>query len=271
LAIYFFLVVRCGWTEAVLHKVEPDLQAVPLLWSTGTAIAGLPLSIFGNANLWCWIAPSYDSYRWGFFYGPLWLMILTVTMICVIILWHVYKLEQTSRKYRFSSYLTRAQNQNLGAIEESIEPISSIDERFESSAGDPGPSSSIPSNLEQPEEIYLQSQMTQPRGNGERPSTTRAPRIRRASSSQPSTRSRTKEVAIQCFLYAGAFYLNWFALTLTRLLQAINGKTYFPLLLVASIMTPIQGLPNVLVYLRQPRQQMWRSVQQSLAARSSMD
>jgi hypothetical protein len=178
----------------------------------------------------------------------------------------------------FSSYLRRAQNQNLGAIEEFIESISSIDERFESFTGDPGPVSSIPRSLESPEEIYLQSQMTQPQGNGARPSTTTAPRIRHASSSQPSTRSRTKEVAIQCFLYAGAFYLNWFALTLTRLLQTINGKTYFPLLRGASIMTPIQGLPNFLVYLRpmlrklrQEQPRMWRSVQQSLATRSSMD
>jgi hypothetical protein len=35
----------------------------------------------------------------------------------------------------------------------------------------------------------------------------------------------------------------------TRLLQTIQGKTYYPLLVIAALTVPIQGLPNFLVYL----------------------
>jgi hypothetical protein len=38
-------------------------------------------------------------------------------------------------------------------------------------------------------------------------------------------------------------------LQLTRLIETINGKVYFPLLLIASMTTPMQGLPNFVVYL----------------------
>lgn len=43
----------------------------------------------------------------------------------------------------------------------------------------------------------------------------------------------------------------------TRLLQTINGKVYYPLLLAAAITIPLQGIPNGLVYLY-PRYQTIR-------------
>ena len=45
---------------------------------------------------------------------------------------------------------------------------------------------------------------------------------------------------------------------LTRLLESIHQQTYFPLLLVAALTVPVQGLPNFLVYYR-PFYQRWRS------------
>ena len=36
----------------------------------------------------------------------------------------------------------------------------------------------------------------------------------------------------------------------TRLIQTINGKTYYPLVLIAAVTVPMQGLPNFVVYLR---------------------
>lgn len=120
-----------------------------------------------------------------------------------------------------------------------------------------------------------------------------------------SYQRRTREVASQCFWYAGAFYINWIALSviilgaamllsalhlrgyasltlfafclnfqLTRLLSATRGELYYPLLLIAVITTPLQGLPNVVVYLgpkyrklkrQSPNAGFWRLVKGSVA------
>ena len=45
----------------------------------------------------------------------------------------------------------------------------------------------------------------------------------------------------------------------TRLIQTANGDVYYPLLLVAAITVPMQGLPNFLVYLRPRLQKIGRS------------
>jgi hypothetical protein len=66
-------------------------------------------------------------------------------------------------------------------------------------------------------------------------------------------------------------------LQLTRILQTVNGKVYFPLLLIAAMTTPMQGLPNFLVYLRprwqskrlQRRQQQQQQHRATPAAQSS--
>jgi hypothetical protein len=84
---------------------------------------------------------------------------------------------------------------------------------------------------------------------------------------------RTREVASQSFMYAGAFYFNWAALTVrtnaiccqtfilffghlshthllanaqltmkaTRIIQQVNGRIYFPILVIAAIAVPLQG------------------------------
>ena len=47
---------------------------------------------------------------------------------------------------------------------------------------------------------------------------------------------RVKDIARQCFLYAAAFYVNWAALTATRLIRTLrDGRTYYPLVLAAAI------------------------------------
>ena len=201
LSIYYVLVIRYGWKEHQIQRIEPLLHGIPILWALGTSIAGLPLNIFGNANLWwCWISPKQDVYRWSFFYGPLWLMIVIVTVNCLVILLYVRRTEQASDKYSFESQETAR---------------------------------------------------TQMHGNGGEEhgsNTDRRQALRRTQSSTDLT--LTRKIAVQSFLYAGAFYLNWFALSLTRLLQTTTGKVYFPLLLIASITVPMQGLPNFIVYLR---------------------
>ena len=57
LSTYYLLVIRYGWPESRIVKVEPFLHAIPLVFGFATMIAGLPLQLY-NYGLWdCWIAP----------------------------------------------------------------------------------------------------------------------------------------------------------------------------------------------------------------------
>mmetsp|Transcript_11307 Transcript_11307/g.21364 ORF Transcript_11307/g.21364 Transcript_11307/m.21364 type:complete len:328 (-) Transcript_11307:395-1378(-) len=108
LAIYYLLLGRYNLSEEEIAKrYEVYMHITAIVPSVGLAIAGLPLALYNNANLWCWIAvyPSgsedYNGhhvselqcerghsawiYRWIFFYAPLWFLILVITIIMVML------------------------------------------------------------------------------------------------------------------------------------------------------------------------------------------
>jgi hypothetical protein len=134
LTLYFLLVVRYGWKEHEIRKIEPYLHAIPLLWGFGTSFAGLGLGTFGNAILWCWIERTYSIYRWTFVYGPLWTMIVLVSFMSIMMLQYVWKLEKTTMKYQIDLEKQFSQNKltvestsshdkNLHSHDESIDTM----------------------------------------------------------------------------------------------------------------------------------------------------
>lgn len=158
------------------------MNSIPILWGLGTAIAGLPLTLFNNANLWCWIAPlpldceetgtcvrgdNADIYRWVFFYGPLWCMILVVTFNVTIIFRYVRKVEKASEAYKFTASIVGQ-----------------------------------PSSIHASRGASLSTS-----GDGDVSS--------RGMRGSMGMEKRSRQVANQCFWYAGAFYLNWLALTVS--------------------------------------------------------
>jgi G protein-coupled glucose receptor regulating Gpa2 len=100
LSLYFVLVIKRGWRDNHIRKVEPYLHAVPVAWAIGSACVGLGVDAFGSANLWCWVAPGKVTFRWAAFYGPLWVMILAITGMCLMILLHVRKIELITDRRR---------------------------------------------------------------------------------------------------------------------------------------------------------------------------
>jgi len=60
----------------------------------------------------------------------------------------------------------------------------------------------------------------------------------------------TSRVANQAYFFLGAYFITWTPITIVRVTQTFGGKTSFGLTLLASIITPCQGLLNYLVYLR---------------------
>lgn len=70
-------------------------------------------------------------------------------------------------------------------------------------------------------------------------------------------KERNRNVAIQCLLYLGAFYVTWTTATILRTVQSLGGKSSYGLVLSVGICIPIQGILNFIVYIR-PRYQRYR-------------
>ena len=57
LAGYYLLLGRYHLTEEeIANRYERYMHLTAIVPSVGIAIAGLPLTLYNNANIWCWIA-----------------------------------------------------------------------------------------------------------------------------------------------------------------------------------------------------------------------
>lgn len=241
LSIFYLLVIRYGWREDQIRRIEPLLHAVPILWGLSTAIAGIPLTIFNSANLWCWIAPyqdrgtNADLYRWVFFYGPLWIMIGIVTGCVIFIFHHVLSLEAKSAQYVSSWGLDAAsrvgnnlvsndenenENENDTSVEEKVEEANEAEEENvtedeEIKAGDINwPLSALfASNEERNKTASVDSEAFKKVSS--RLQLPNARSFRRSMKAEKLERGyrRSRQVAYQCLRYAGCFYFTWIALT----------------------------------------------------------
>ena len=111
LAIYYMLVIKYRWSDVKLSSIEKFIHPTILILSFGIAIAGLPLKIYNNANVWCWISnnPSdpdrpingldANDFRWAFYYAELWSIIVVVTAIMIAVVLSVVATEKKTSKY----------------------------------------------------------------------------------------------------------------------------------------------------------------------------
>lgn len=199
LAVYYTVVLRYNWNEERVRRLEPYLHTLPMLWGVGTGIIGIPLKLYNNAGVWCWIAPfpagcvgedcirgrDANFYRWLLFYGPLWVNISFVTISMCMVWLSVRRGTNTSN--------TNKEGSDTAAF------LDKGDER--------------------------------------------------AAERERLTRKVKKDVALQGFLYAGAFYLTWVWFTIVRFLPLIGEPVPYQLLATAVFFAPFQGFLNMLIYL----------------------
>jgi len=241
LSFFYLLIVRYGWEEERIKRIEPWLHGIPILWGLGSATAGLIAGVYGNNFIMCGIAQQYKVALLVMVYVPLWTMIAVVTVTCILLYVHVRKLEHKLRRYRFVDR-----------------------ERLMSQ----GRSSNTPPTSDQsPGVEKVEAPARRPRRE-----------IRRSSAAGRTSRGRSRDVARQSFWYAGAFYFIWLPISLVEVLVLADRSVPFPLLLFAVTVLPILGLPNFLVYscpkfreLRReyPRAGVWRWLCGTLAPSSS--
>lgn len=169
LSIYYLLLLFLGYNESQVRRIEPFMHLFPWAWGLCTGIMGIPLELYNNANLWCWIAsypagcvgeecirnPDADFYRWTFFYGPLWSGALFVTISMFLVLARIL---QASHRHGNELSNDAVDSEDLIAFSE---------------------------------ELHMNNEQLK-----------RAKRVRR-------------DMVIQCFLYAGSFYINWVPLSVS--------------------------------------------------------
>lgn len=242
LSIYYLITIRSGRfkSQQKLHKVEPWLHIIPVVFGLGTAIASLALNLF-NYGLWdCWIAPypqgckeswrnngsttckrgdNASLYQWLFDLIPKWSSILIVTINMVLV--YIFVRNQEIISERWSS---------RRAVGSSVVNSSSI-----ANSGS---------------EDISSGEQTQPNNTG-RISLRRSFRRRRDSHGQARRRLNfSRQIAHQSYLYVGALWITWLPVIILRGVQLSSGVTYYWLLVWVALSIPMHGFWNLLVYLR---------------------
>jgi len=219
LSIYYLLRGKYHFTEEKIAKrYERYMHAVAIVVGFGFAILGLPLTLYNNANLWCWIAAyppecednsghpgdvpcerGYNAwlFRWLIFYGPIWVIIITITGIMITL---TVSVKTDERKIIEMQKEFRSQNPSSNEIESSA-------------ATEEHPRVSAPIALYETHRF-----------------------------------ERTQQMFRQAIFYLGAFYITWLFTTLNRMYQLITGASSFSLLVLHSVFGPLQGFLNFIVY-----------------------
>lgn len=246
LSFYYLMAIKYSWKDLRLFKWATAYHGLPLGWGLGTAIAGISLDIFHSANLWCWIgknpsAPSQDVnvYRMSFFYGPLWISIFIVTVNLILVF--IYVREITLRSERYTSAWIN------------VTPSGAIDSSSGTNGDDLYRDQGFATDFDF--EIEAENKSNQ---NSEQPVDDARVQHRRMSLDF-SFAKRRREVAMQSLRFAVSFYLTWIPISSVRILQMMEKPVPYALLLCAAIMTPMQGLPNFLVYLFPLVQSKWKA------------
>merc|ERR1712176_444047 len=80
LSFYFLLVIRFGWKDRSINRIEPLLHGLPLLWGIGTGLTSYFMNAFSYSDLWCWIGEDFEDLRVAFMAVP-----LVFTMVVIVI------------------------------------------------------------------------------------------------------------------------------------------------------------------------------------------
>lgn len=126
LTVYFLLTIKYGRKH--FRGIEPFLHAIPLSVGWGTAIAGIPLTLYNTIGWTCWIAPlplscqqsheyGYTTcirgdnayiYRYAFFHVWIWATFVGIVIAMIFIYRTVRRYEKASDQYHRHSLQQRS-------------------------------------------------------------------------------------------------------------------------------------------------------------------
>jgi Slime mold cyclic AMP receptor len=140
LTFYFLSMALFQWKHPQLRRYEWSFYIVPIVWGLCTATAAIPLKLYNNANLWCWISEAEGDrgenahfFRMLFFYGPLYMLICVVTINVVLIIWYVQKVTSTviqNQKHLSSNSKSNTDDRMTSEFQDSVDYDEDEDEEF---------------------------------------------------------------------------------------------------------------------------------------------
>jgi hypothetical protein len=253
-------VIRFNWTNEHIVKIERFVHLFIIVFTVGTSIAGLPLTMYNRVGSVCWVIGSppecgsssaEDSdipcdrgdYAWIFgialFYGPLWISVLATIIAMLIIYIKVRKTFAKSRTYGVTvddnGYGLNPKRSKRDSRFPRLSGVfrSAIDNRSEGVIRDSGRESEIS------ESNMRMSSWMAPVNTSE---TVRERRERRK-------RNKQSAFATQAILYSGSFFITWSPSTVWSIGRWFNVSS-FTLDLLAAICEPLQGFWNMLIFIR---------------------
>ncbi|KAI9773015.1 MAG: hypothetical protein M1839_002245 [Geoglossum umbratile] len=264
--IQMFMPADSLWTLAmafnvylVFFKKYSSSQLRKLEWKYFLACYGLPSvtaiiflfvqtkhkgKVYGPATatpkLWCWITTGWDPLRVATFYGPVWLVVVVTVLIYVIVGIDIYKKRSQLRKFSHP----RPAPQHRGTlvskttkVEVTSEPAATHKPR------DPWELCRIGSNSS-PTPSYMEYSITiEGAGVG---------RDSQAESPLPTgidTNKASWGYARIAFIFFVALLVTWVPSSVNRVYSLAHPeKSNFPMNFVASLVLPLQGFWNGLIY-----------------------
>mmetsp|Transcript_9925 Transcript_9925/g.16479 ORF Transcript_9925/g.16479 Transcript_9925/m.16479 type:complete len:409 (-) Transcript_9925:410-1636(-) len=230
LCLYYLLSTKYVWSDRALNKLEPLLHAVPICFALGTATAGLILNLYGSVEWLCWVNPVIPSdttwiYQWAFLFVPLWAVVVFVSYVMFSLWWTMRKQEQ---KMAILYQLRRPETTSVVATG-TTDIVDMMD----------GTTNTTPAAAVKTDD------RSSIRG------TSRSSTAQRGGSViNNNNRSVSKKIAVQGMMYVVAFYITWFFPSLQRIIELAAGKNFFVLQFFDTTLLPLQGLLNVIIFVR---------------------
>lgn len=236
LSTYYLLVICYGWSETRIRKYLWCLH-IPFIIGSALTIAGIPL--YQDVRWLCWIPPPplADSYRHTFIFGflPIGTAAIVATANMLTVYCKVRKQFATGNRWRMNNNTRHQSTPNPAdlASSSSMTGLSATGKRRFFSRQSQSMDSGISSIDNNSGHVSMSADCR--------------PRIRQTET-PPTTRvSLDRELFWQCLLYLTVFYLSW---TMLFLSQVEKYHNHHGLWVCISILSPLQGFNNFLVYIR---------------------
>ncbi|CAJ1929971.1 unnamed protein product [Cylindrotheca closterium] len=249
---FYILAIKYGWKERHFAKWGPLFHFVPVGFGLGSSITVTALDIIGPANLWCWIAPQADRpeldvnpYRMALFYAPLWAAMVFVGVNLFFVFLYVHRVTKVAEGH-VAKWMPE-QSKTARVIAEDAE---SNDEEEEIYCGQVVSSDSSSGEENENNEPLDDSGSTSSSEDAGPDHGRVSTIVRNKQEEQIKMYARRRrEIAYQCLRFALAFYITWMPLSWVRILQLLGRPIPYGLLVFSAIMSPLQGLPNLLAFL----------------------
>lgn len=246
ISLHFLLYIRYSFTDERARKfAEPAMHMSAIFFSVVTSLVVLGLDMLHESSLWCWInaTPSgckqtyqygyttcdrgdnAEIFRWTFFYAPLWTAAIGSMIIMFMIYRHVRHMENLASKWDFRREVTE--------VRKTAESPESQLEGDDQSAG--ASYYSIASSVSKYSKLsasLVKSGL----------STAWWRKKKRRYKELEKEYKKSKIVAWQAYRYVGVFFVTWSAGSINRFLQAVLGHSFFWIMLLHSVLTPMQGM-----------------------------